>query len=107
MDFPIARSYANSTCQLSTTKSNRDLESGSPVGLGPFRRLQQIENVEVESLISQKTKRSQRSQVFRKSSTSVASYKENLVEMQAKKAAIQRKLKFAVTIVEQQQRLNS
>ena len=68
-------------------------------------RLQQIENVEVESLISQKTKGSQRSQVSRKSSTSVASYKENLVEMQAKKAALQRKLKFAVTIAEQQQRL--
>ena len=48
-------------------------------------RLQQIENVEVESLISQKTKISQRSQASRKSSTSVASYTENLVEMQAKK----------------------
>ena len=68
-------------------------------------RLQQIENVEVDSLISQKTKISQRSQAFRKSSTSVASYKENLVEMQAKKAALQGKLKFAVNIAEQQQKL--
>jgi hypothetical protein len=68
-------------------------------------RLQQIENVEVESLISQKTKISQRSQASRKSSTSVASYKENLVEMQAKKAALQGKLKFAVNIAEQQQKL--
>jgi hypothetical protein len=68
-------------------------------------RLQQIENVEVESLISQKTKISQRSQASRKSSTSVASYTENLVEMQAKKAALQGKLKFAVKIAEQQQKL--
>jgi hypothetical protein len=68
-------------------------------------RLQQIENVEVESLISQKNKISQRSQASRKSSTSVASYTENLVEMQAKKAALQGKLKFAVKIAEQQQKL--
>ena len=68
-------------------------------------RLQQIENVEVESLIFQKTKLSQRSQASRKSSTSVASYKENLIEMQVKKAALQGKLKFAVKIAEQQQKL--
>ncbi|CAB3989430.1 Hypothetical predicted protein, partial [Paramuricea clavata] len=36
-----------------------------------------------------KTKISQRSQASRKSSTSLASYEENLVEMQAKKAALQ------------------
>ena len=67
-------------------------------------RLQQIENVEVESLRSENTKSSQRSQRSRtshKSSSSAISYKENLVEMQAKKAALREKMKFSATITEQ------
>ena len=71
-------------------------------------RLQQIENVEVESLRSQNTKslqRSHRSRTSHKSSSSAASYKENLVEMQAKKAALREKMKFSATIAEQQQKL--
>ena len=71
-------------------------------------QLQQIENVKVESLRSQNTKSSQRSHRSRtshKSSSSAASYKENLVEMQAKKAALQEKMKFSATLAEQQQKL--
>ena len=73
-----------------------------------WNRLQQIENVEVESLRSQNTKSSQRSHRSRtshKSSSCAASYKENLVEMQAKKAALREKMKFSATIAEQQQKL--
>ena len=71
-------------------------------------RFKRIENIEVDSLISQKTKSSQgskRSKTSRKSSSSASSYRENVVEMQAKKAAPQEKMNFSETIAEQQQNL--